>query len=171
MLKHLNVRFKLIIGIVITTIILGITALYIYTLNAEVKYLTREMEQEYLKRIEIGSHINNAAYDLYLNLEVYNNSGDETYLNKAEAVLATLHSEVGELESLTSKHPELEDLIALTEEISRDTDSFDTLIEDSKLVLQHIVEARSDITSAGEEISYILRTVIESHEKEIKKKS
>jgi len=165
MLKHIKIKGKLLIGILITMIILIVTGTVLYIGNEEVKELAHEMHDEYLIRIEISGHIKDAANELLRVQEMYNLTGQSVYLDEVSKDLDILQSEVEEIKALTVLHPELTQLKDQVKTIEEDILKFQSLTEESILTLKHIEEATLHITEISEEITQLVETFIHDHQK------
>ena len=84
MLKNFNIKMKLFMGIMITIIILLITGSIIFVLNKDVDKVTEELKDEYFLRIEISTHLKEAASDFQRSLELYNLTGEQSYLEHTD---------------------------------------------------------------------------------------
>jgi methyl-accepting chemotaxis protein len=164
MLKHIKIKGKLLIGILITMIILITTGIVIYIGNEEVKELAHEMHDEYLIRIEISGHIKDAANELLRVQEMYSLTGQSVYLDEVLKDIDILKSEVEEIKALTVLHPELTQLKDQVRIIQEDIIKFESLIEESILTLDHLDSANLHITEYSVEISHLIETFIHEHE-------
>jgi len=156
MLKNYSIKMKLIIGIIITVLILSATGVTIYILNEDVDHVTDELKDEYLLRIEISSHLKEAASDFRRSLELYNVTGNPAYLSTADQDLVTFESEIGELQALAEAHTELTDLLDTISEVRADVAKLRNLKSESVNATKVLESERAYVDELANEVSALL---------------
>ncbi len=167
MLSNVNIRMKLLIGIIITTVILFASASIIYIANNGVKMQAQELENQNLVRIDSASRIKDSVNALTLSLQRFNLTGDSSVSAEVAADLEALQAEIASIKIVVEENPELTTLGSQVKQIEENEVHFEELQAESEFTLNHIIMARSNVREEIMEVETFVNGFLTNKEEEI----